>query len=147
MIRVRPARQDDVAEIARIHVESWRSAYAGLLPDASLVRMSVAGQARQWRSVVRRADHLHRVFVAADARPDAPEAVIGFASCGPARHPAGSSRSPNDGEVFTLYVEPDRQGEGAGRALLERCLDTLAGERRRHAVVWVIAANPSRFFY
>ena len=31
--RVRPATVDDAADIARIHVESWRTAYAGIYDE------------------------------------------------------------------------------------------------------------------
>jgi GNAT superfamily N-acetyltransferase len=146
VIHVRPAKRGDAAAVARIHIAAWRAAYAGILPDNYLVCMSESGQARQWSRAIRRNDHLHRVFVAADL-DETGDTVAGFASCGPARHAPGSLRSANDGEIFTLYVDLDRQGEGMGRALLEHCLETLARERRREAVVWVIAANPARFFY
>ena len=32
-ISIRPAVAEDAAPIARVHVESWRSTYAGILPD------------------------------------------------------------------------------------------------------------------
>ena len=146
MIHVRRARPGDAEAVARIHVEAWQSSYAGIVPDGYLVRLSAGRQERQWRRAIRRRDHLHRVYVAADADENG-ETVVGFASCGPSRHEPGSPRSPNDGEIFTLYVDPDRQDEGAGRALLARCFEALAGERRREAVVWVLTENPSRFFY
>lgn len=146
MIRVREAREPDVPEIARIHVEAWQTSYAGIIPDDYLVRLTATGQQRQWRTSVRRRDHLHRVFVAEDVNPGA-NGIAGFASCGPARHEKGSRRSPNDGEIFTLYVDPDRQGEGVGRELLMRCLEVLHGENRRNAIVWVLAENQARFFY
>lgn len=146
MIHVRRARPGDAETVARIHVEAWQASYAGIVPDSYLVRLSPGGQTRQWRRTIRRRDHLHRVYVAADADEHG-DTVVGFASCGPARHEPGSPRSPNDGEVFTLYVDPDRQDEGAGRALLARCFEALTAECRREAVVWVLSENPSRFFY
>lgn len=146
MIRVRAAGVGDVATIARIHVEAWQASYPGIVPDAYLVGLSARKQEDQWRRTIRRADHLDRVYVSVDAR-EGGETVTGFASCGPARHEKGSRRSANDGEIYTLYVEPDLRGAGYGRALLRHCLDDLYGEGRRHAIVWVLAANPSRFFY
>ena len=33
MTVIRPARAADAAAIGRIHVETWRDTYAGMLPD------------------------------------------------------------------------------------------------------------------
>ncbi|HXM70612.1 MAG TPA: GNAT family N-acetyltransferase, partial [Thermoanaerobaculia bacterium] len=52
-----------------------------------------------------------------------------------------------DGEVFTLYVAPDHQNRGVGSRLLEAAFQRL-GEQAIHGVMlWVLARNPSRFFY
>ena len=42
----------DAAAIARIYVESWRSAYPGMLPDRVLIGLSVARQQASWRHAV-----------------------------------------------------------------------------------------------
>lgn len=140
---IRPATPDDVDTIARIHVEAWRSAYAGILPDAYLVRMDGAGQRRMWRQTLRGGGRGHHVIVAEPTGGG----VVGFASCGPARRDALPPRAPYDGEVFTLYVALDHQGHGHGKRLLEACFGTLRGQDKTAAVVWVLAANPARFFY
>ena len=49
MIRLRPAKVADARAIARIHVETWRTTYAGILPDSTLVGMTVDGKAAGWR--------------------------------------------------------------------------------------------------
>jgi len=40
---IRPALPNDAAEIARVHVDSWRSSYRGLLADEFLDSLSEAG--------------------------------------------------------------------------------------------------------
>ena len=40
MIAIRRARASDAAAIGALHVAVWRSAYAGLLPDAYLSGLS-----------------------------------------------------------------------------------------------------------
>lgn len=142
---IRPATPNDVAAIARIHVESWRSAYAGIVPDAYLVRMDAARQRRMWRSTLDHSGRGHHVVVA-ELGGGGGE-VAGFASCGPARRDALPRRAPYDGEVFTLYVALDHQGHGHGKRLLTACFDTLRDQDKTAAIVWVLAANPARFFY
>ena len=43
-VAIRRAQAGDAEAIARIHVETWRATYAGLLPDRYLVGMSAQGQ-------------------------------------------------------------------------------------------------------
>ena len=51
------------------------------------------------------------------------------------------------GEVFTLYVAPDRQNEGIGRRLVIALFGRLVASGLDAAIVWVLRDNPSRFFY
>ena len=73
---VRPARPDDAADIAAVHVAAWQGAYAGILPDAYLAGMSQRRQAAYYYARILAGPG---VFVAADP------AVVGFAPAGRAR--------------------------------------------------------------
>jgi ribosomal protein S18 acetylase RimI-like enzyme len=135
-IRVRPASAPDAPGIAKLDVETWRAAYAGVLSAHYLVGLSERRREAGWRSVI-----LHEprdVRVAANARG----VILGFGSCGP-------SRGERDfaGEVFTLYVSPDWQNRGIGRRLLMALFRRLVATGRSSAIVWVLRNNPSRFFY
>ena len=141
--RIRLATADDVDAIAHIHVETWRSTYAGVIPDAYLVRMDIVRQRKMWRQTLRGGGRSHHAFVVVLADGE----VVGFASCGPARRNLLPRRAPYDGEVYTLYVAVDHQGQGHGKRLLATCFDTLREQDKTAVVVWVLAANPARFFY
>ena len=140
---IRVATPDDVEAIAHIHVETWRSTYAGIIPDAYLVRMDMARQRTNWRQTLRGGGRGHHVVVAEIGDG----AVAGFASCGPARRDMLPRRAPYDGEVYTLYVALDHQDHGHGKQLLAACFNTLRDQDKTAAVIWVLAANPARFFY
>lgn len=137
-IKVRSARADDAAGIARTYVESWRSAYAGILPDKVLVRLSEDRQARQWRQSIVRPRRGEFTLVAEAVG----SGVVGFGSGGPAR-----AALPYLGEVYTLYLAPDWQGCGLGRRLMQALFSGLAHRGLGSALIWVLEANPSRFFY
>ncbi len=137
--RIRRAATGDAAAIGRVYVETWRSAYAGILPDRMLVEMSIARQQAVWRRVVASQRGPETVWVA-EAEDGQP---IGFASCGRSR----ALGRGFDGEIFTLYVAVDHQGQGYGRALLRGCARRLRSCGLGSMVVWVLADNPSRFFY
>jgi len=135
VFQVRRAHRADAAAIGRIHVETWRDTYAGLLPDAALLRMSSEIEGGRWERLLGRRE---TVLVAEDD-----SGVVGFGSCGRSR----LRQLPYDGEIYTLYVTPNAQGLGAGRALLSGLFDVMSAGGRTSALVWVLKANQSRFFY
>ncbi|MGH7125867.1 MAG: GNAT family N-acetyltransferase [Stellaceae bacterium] len=137
MLFVRPASRDDAADIARIDVETWRTAYAGILPDKVLLGLTAGRVAVDWQSqLVHRPDDV-RVAEWTGA------GVIGFGSCGAIRHAVEGLA----GEVHTLYVSPDFQGRGVGRALLMALFRRLVATGQLSAAIWVLRDNPARFFY
>lgn len=138
-IRIREATAMDAAAMARIHVETWRSAYAGVLPQAYLVRLSVAERTAAWREAIGRGREGH-VLV---AEPKGGGPAVGFGSCGSAR----DRRFGLGGEVYTLYVDLDWQNRGIGRRLLTALFEELGARGATGALIWVLAANPARYFY
>ncbi len=46
-VRIRPATPKDAQGIAWVHVETWRAAYAGLIPANVLAQLSVEQDAQQ----------------------------------------------------------------------------------------------------
>ncbi len=137
MIRIRKAVGADAERIAEIYVETWRTTYAGTLPDRVLIGMSTERQATSWARAIQ---HSSEIVMVAE---DEDSGVVALASGGVNR----MSRSRFEGEVYTLYVQPDYQDQGIGRRLLGRMFRELAGRGLNSAVIWVLAPNPSRFFY
>ena len=50
MILIRKAKVSDANSIAKVHVESWKTTYQGVLPDDTLSKLSVENQAKLWRT-------------------------------------------------------------------------------------------------
>ena len=111
MSTIRRARLQDARTIARIEVETWRTTYAGMLPDRVLLRMSTERQAGSWAGFLRQRPG--DVLVAQQAQPTG-DIVVGFGNCGPQR----DALLGYAGEVYTLYIAPEAQGRGFGRLLL-----------------------------
>jgi hypothetical protein len=139
VISIRRARARDASGIAAVHVATWRSAYAGLLPDEFLERLSAIRLAGQYDRSIRMGLGVH---VAINAADNGEPALVGFTS-------ARRSRSDRlgEGEVETLYVMDDWQNQGIGGALLRASGKFLAGLGCRSAYAWVLRENPAGFFY
>ena len=136
--RLREATALDAEGIAKVHVETWQATYAGILPDRYLVQLSTQARSRYWREAIGRKTEGH-VLVLENAERE----IVGFGNCGPARIP----QPPFEGEIYTLYVTPDWQNQGLGRVLLRGLFEELAAAGMTSGFLWVLSANPTRFFY
>jgi len=138
-ITVRAAVEADAFGIARVHVETWRDAYAGILPNDYLADgLRLPDRTAMWARLLRGQGERDLILVA-----EAPGEIVGFASAGPPRGTANGF----DAELYTLYVLTDFQGFGVGRALLRGVALALGARGAKSLVTEVLRANPSRFFY
>lgn len=136
---VRQARPEDAGDIARIHIETWRTAYAGLMPAEFLAALSWEERRDVWAQRLADDGDARAVFVA-----ETPELqLVGFAVCGEPRSPL----PPFEGELHAMYVLKDWQGRGAGRALLHKSMDWLMETGYGSMFLWVLEGGPARSFY
>ncbi len=121
-------------------MDTWRTAYKGIVPDAHLDGLSYDESERLWQDVVTADDGC--VFVAEDGR-----GVFGFAS-GQRRQRFSRVLTEYEGELKTVYVLPSGQGAGAGRRLVGAVARHFAERRVGSMLLWVFAENRSaRGFY
>ena len=52
MIAIEPASAADAQAIAQIHVDAWRAAYVGTVPDHRLAMRSVDERCAIWRKAI-----------------------------------------------------------------------------------------------
>jgi GNAT superfamily N-acetyltransferase len=138
---VRPAVPADAAEIARIQLDTWRTAYTDLLPAAVLEGLDADEAALTWRQTIEQGPAV--VFVAMEGGH-----LVGFCAAGPAPQDETADAAGNPAKdvetvalVSTLLVEPrwGRRGHG-GRLLAEAGRATRdAGSTR--GITWVPEAD------
>lgn len=138
-VSVRPARPDDAAEIARIQLVTWRTAYRALLPAAVLDEWDADAATASWRAAVASPPTPgHGVLVALER-----STVVGFAAFGPAELAGGESADPAGptAEVSTLLVEPRWGRRGHGSRLLAAVADVARGGGAARLQVWLPEAD------
>jgi GNAT superfamily N-acetyltransferase len=135
---VRRAVDADVDALVRIQSDTWRAAYAALVPAEALARLtSPAAREAWWRAV--RAGGGHHVFVAAEG-----EWTVGF--CAAVYH-AGDDGAAI-AEVSTLLVEPRWGRRGHGGRLLAAAAGALADHGAQVGWTWIPEEDAvSRAFY
>jgi GNAT superfamily N-acetyltransferase len=132
---VRSARPDEAEAIGGVQSDSWRAAYAGVLPAEVLDALTADALAKQWRPAVENPPTpRHRVLVAL-----AGDTVVGFAALGPATDP---DRDPAlHAELYALVVGPSAQRQGHGSRLLAAAADHLRADGFTTVVAWVPAVD------
>jgi ribosomal protein S18 acetylase RimI-like enzyme len=133
---IRSALLHDADAIARIYVESWRTAYQGILSRNYLAGLSIEQTAQSVRQNL--ADPPTSYLIA-----EGDQGLLGYISAGPER-----GQDPIYGaEIYELYLLPDMQRQGLGRELLAHMVRRLYQAKYYTLVVWVLSRNPSRRFY
>ena len=130
-LHIEPATPADARAIARIHVDAWRAAYPGIVPDAYLAALSVDEREAQWREAL--SSGAAQMLV---ARSDG-EAVgwVSFGACRDADAPA------SQGEIWAIYLAPAHIGKGIGRALWLQARTQLRQQGFRSCSLWVFPEN------
>ena len=137
---IREAEPKDARDIAEIHVRSWRAAYRGQLADDFLDGLNVEDRLEMHRLALENPPAEYRMWVAEEEGR-----TIGFAVTGKSEDADADDRT---GEVFAIYLDPDRVGTGLGRTLFSHAVDDLRERGYRSATLWVLESNElARRFY
>ncbi len=140
MERVRKAVLSDAPGIARVHIDTWRTTYVGIVPQAVLDGLSYEKSQARMEEFLSEPSGKQFVLVGEDETGS----IAGFATAGPARSPS----PPGGGEVYAIYIRSGAQRRGLGRRLMRWAARELARQGHRSLYVWSFALNHhARRFY
>ena len=139
-IRIREADPIDAGAIARVHVDTWRTAYAGILPAEFLAGLSYADRERMWKQDLTADRPATSMLVAETAEGE----IVGFAYVAPEREGNRAYR----GEIFAIYVLDECQRQGIGRLLFSAAARHFLKHGINSMLLWVLEDNhPAYRFY
>ncbi|MFP5022484.1 GNAT family N-acetyltransferase [Pseudonocardia phyllosphaerae] len=129
-VEIRRSRAADVGGIADVCTRGYRATYRGLLPDEHIERTirDFYGEDRIAGEIDPAPPHWLGYVVAVEPGAGVPgERVVGAAG--------GAVTGDATGELYVLYLDPDRRGEGIGT----RLLDHVTGQLLEHGAtgMWV----------
>ena len=132
---VRGAELGDVPALARVHVDTWRETYRGLMRDDTLDDPSLLNWRKKfWEAALTDPKYAQNTVAVASHEGT----VVGIAMSGPADEVADSAR-----QLFLLYVYAAFHGSGIGAALLNAVIGPATP-----AALWVADPNPrAQAFY
>jgi len=133
----RPATDADVDAIATVRIRTWQAAYRGIMPQDYLDALTPAAEAARMRG---------RGVAPGNSVAERAGTVVAWSMVAPYRDDDVPAPQPGCGELFAIYVLPEHQGAGVGRALLAYSLEQLGD--LRPVLLWVARDNaPARRFY
>ena len=130
-MQVAHATPEDARAVAEIHVDTWRAAYASIVPADYLASLSVERRETIWTECI--ATGTPELLVAKDAG-----VVQGWLSFAQSRD-EGSPKT--EAEVWAIYVSPSAWSTGAGRSLWLRARELMLAQGFRSCSLWVFPQN------
>src|SRR5260370_14870145 len=135
-LKIRKADIEDAAAIAHVHVESWKTTYAGIVSESLLASLNKEVRTQSWQEQIL-ANNIS-ILVAEDET-----GIFGFAAGGKIRE----KLDDYDAELYAIYLLHERQKQGAGRTLCLTLASALQTSGFTSMIVWVLEQNPSVSFY
>ena len=143
-MKIREAYQGDAAAMARVTVDSYRSAHRDHIPAESLMKFTYEESERNWARTLLKlsgsTESKECIYVAENDAGD----LIGVAMGGPER----SNHPIFTGEIYILYLLPEYHRQGIGRWLTGQVVRRLVEWEMHSLIIRVLKANaPARRFY
>lgn len=138
VVQIRPARREDASAIARLQVDSYRSAYAGIFPQAYLDQFSDDEQRGDWIELL--TSGTSDVILVADVG----DAGLAGYALGRA---LASFAAPYDSELVALHVRQALHRRGIGRRLVSAIASSLTALGCGAMMLWVLEDSPARAVY
>jgi len=138
-IEIRPGVVADAPALAEVLIESWQTAFRGLLTDRTLSRMSMPEHTARFERIIAEQPAVE-VWVAVHSA-----GLMGYGTIGPERR---VGVAPEMCELRALYLRPTIWRRGIGRRLHVHLLDRMAATKFDRAMLRVFGFNArARAFY
>lgn len=124
---VREPRIDEAKALAAVHVQAWKEAYTGILPEQLWNESAMQTRVNSWRQMLGDQAHRKRTRVA-----ELDGVIVGIAQVGDPRE----DDVDVDVELYMMYLLAEHQGNGTAT----RMLSELLGQKS--ASLWVLEDNP-----
>jgi ribosomal protein S18 acetylase RimI-like enzyme len=138
-MQIRRATKEDALGIAKVHVESWKETYEGIISRKYLDSLKIEDRKPLWEKSLAETADISPVFVAVNPAGE----IAGFASFGKER----TGKFNADGELYAIYILREYQRGKLGLKLMQSGIEELIKQKYTSMLVWVLEQNGSRMFY
>ncbi len=140
--KIRKAEIGDSFEIAKVHVDCWRTTYKGIVPDEKLDGMSYEKSDLKWKAIFTDSPHPFCSFLVAEKNGK----IIGFCSGGKIRKLSKRTEG-YEGEIKAIYILKEHQKKGLGKKIIALYEEIFRQNKIFSYIIWVLKDNESKNFY
>ncbi len=136
-VSFREATIADCLSVARVHVQSWKESFAGIVPQTFLDKMSVENRAKAFEKGFSAASY--KMYVAEVPK----RGIVGFADFGEPRETIDA----REGELYAIYLLSEFQRKGVGERLFNLGVEFLIGSGKSSMYLLTLEVSPYKSFY
>lgn len=137
-IQIKPATPNDSQILSQVHLEAYRTAYHGIIPDTYLNQLNLTDINQQYQTFLA-TGHEQTALLLTD------ETALGYITIRPC---PDQDLDTSYGEILNLYLLQSSTKKGYGKILINWGLEQLQASGYCYAVLWTLIANTNaRSFY
>mgnify|MGYP001560675649 CR=1 FL=1 len=137
--KIRKANKKDAKNIAKVHIQSWRESYNGIVDDQYLKKLSLVTRTKKWQVKLQTSEKNVDIFVAEDTSYE----IVGFITGGISRDKLLKYK----GELYAIYILKQAQKNKLGYRLVKKLCVALKKQGIKSMFVRVLKDNTSKNFY
>ena len=134
-MHVRRATIQDAPEIAKAHVDTWRTTYEAFMSKQYLDSLTYEHRTKLWEEQISNPEQ--HIFVLVNEMDN----IRGFAACN------ARKKDPQFGDLSSIYIMKEDQRKGYGRLLLRALFEAFDEMGCEKVFVEVLAENKARNLY
>ena len=142
----RLAKIEDVPQIVKVNVDTWRTAYRSIFPSEFLNNLSYEDKELRWREIFENSKRKIFIYIAEDVS----KGIIGFCM-GSLEQSEHTLKIPGIrnyiGELMAMYILSEYQRKHIGLKLVKMTVQRLMECEINSMIVWVLKDSPNCKFY
>ncbi|MDI9634585.1 GNAT family N-acetyltransferase [Kamptonema cortianum] len=135
---IRNATETDAEGIAFVHVNSWKTSYAGIIDQDFLDNINYEKRLSSWQEIIQ-SKSTQELIVLLDGK------IIGFVGFGFIRSKSRpeffKDTETKVGEIYAIYLLEEHKRKSLGKALFNQCRLWFNLKELESFVVWALADN------
>ena len=142
----RLATIEDLPEIVKINLDTWRTTYKSIFPAEFLQNLSFKEKEIRWRQLFGNPEREIFIYLAEELS----KKIVGF-SMGSLEQSDLTLKIPGVrnyiGELMAIYILKEYQRKKIGLKLMKMTVERLLESNINSMIVWVLKSNPNCKFY
>ena len=145
-IKFRRADLSDLSGIVKVNVDTWKTAYRGIISEEYLKSLNYKDKKENWKQRLENPTHGAIIYVAETDHHE----IIGFTLATLEKYNptiALLQAERYTGEICATYVLKDFRHKRVGTELINLVVKYFRANNIDSMITWVLKENPSRRFY